>query len=269
MSKLVFTSDGQHLLHWFQEQKRSWSSGAFLVPRPTGTKVVVWDIASSAPCATVPGYLIGVANDALTFLTLVEGGSVKAWRVSDGVTVPLEDVEPTGYSLDQRVFLEHEGDCLFIVDAFDRLPRVRVPLTDPTTQVVLGPRLWVASWYDLGGGIDGADGNAFDLATGEKAWHFKVNRHAVTAPAYWSSSQNLVLLGTSLEAHTIDSGKLVGEPLFKIQVRAVREAVGLPFFHGVGVSDDGETLAVSTDENRVQLWREGECLAKLKTSPSR
>ncbi len=61
MSKLIFTPDGQFLLHWFAEQPTAWSAGASLAPEAARTRVVVWDLSGNDEWLAVPGYLVGLA----------------------------------------------------------------------------------------------------------------------------------------------------------------------------------------------------------------
>jgi len=264
VSKLIFSPDGRYLLHWFRERQTGWSAGASIAPEADGTRVVIWDVEAEACCGTAPGYLVGMASDARTFLTMDREGATAAWQLVDGASIPLEQINPTAYSIAQRRALQQTSAGLRIVDALGGLPTVEVDTPDKVTQAVLGPRLWISFWYDLGDGLDGAYGRAIDLETGDSSWDFQVGRHATAVPAYWSATHNLVLLGEKLTAHTIDLGERVDEAPFKAQVEAIREAVGHKSFHGLGAAVDGQTLAVSTCKRSVQLWRGDEQIATLE-----
>jgi hypothetical protein len=86
-NRIVFSSDGSTLFH-------SARSGM----------VVLWNIAAAQVVARCQGYLIGIARDGHTFLTM-SGAETFAWDMQTGSSVALNVVVPDQYARYQRTII--------------------------------------------------------------------------------------------------------------------------------------------------------------------
>lgn len=255
MSKLIFSSNGTILFHWFEAVRPSWTAGDTYLPKPSDTFVDIWDTINNQFRYKVPGYLIGVSNDSRTFLTQYATNSFSAWETTTGVELKLEHIAPDAYSYHQRVILSNENG-LKVQDVFGKYPPQRISTSpDPVSNVVLGPYLFIAFWFDWGD-IDGAYGHAIDLPTGEIAYTFSVDRHSAQVPIYFSTVHSMLFIGSDnlndFVPYNIKTGaelKSSTANLMSGLLRKIRKQV-----NGVTFHPDGELMAVSLSENAIGIW---------------
>ena len=201
MSTLKFSADGQYLLHHFSKTLPYWSAETTHIPKDFADPTEIWHVETQQFITSVTGYLIGVSNDSSSFLTLQDEHTVGAWDIRTGESIPLDNISPDSYEHFQRISIFRGKSGYRLVDAFDELPPVAFDVPDSPLNMVLGPRLWLPMWFDLGYGAEGAYGQAIDITTGEVVWTFTLGRHEVNVPIYYSLHHNTVFVSTSCKAY--------------------------------------------------------------------
>lgn len=254
MSKLIYSSDGSTLLHWFEVVTPRWGAEDSHRPNLASTFVDVWDTRHNQFRYQVPGYLIGASKDGRMFLTQRAPEAVSAWDIATGAEIPLEQIDPEAYPDHQRlVFSKVKG--LQVHDVFGIWPPQRIALSDPVSNLVLGPYVFIAFWFDWGD-IDGAYGHAIHVRTGDLAYTFAVDRHSAYVPLYFSTPHHMLFVGsnnrhefvayhleTGVELNS-DTAKWVSRLLSKIQKQV----------HGLVFHPQGTLLAASLFPDTIGLW---------------
>jgi len=256
VSNLIFSSDGTILFHWFEAVRSSWTAGDTYLPKLSDTFVDVWDTTSNQFRYKVPGCLIGVSRDSRTFLTQCATNSFRAWETNTGAEVKLEHISPDAYSYHQRVILSSENG-LKVQDVFGKYPPQRISTSpDPVSNMVLGPYLFIAFWFDWGDGIEGAYGHAVDFHTGEIAYTFSVDRHSVQVPIYFSTIHNMLFIGSdnrnefvSYDIKTGAESKSSPANLISGLLGKIRKPV-----NGVTFHPDGKFMAISLSKDAIGIW---------------
>lgn len=189
-NRIVFSADGSTLFH-------SARSGM----------VVLWNIAAAQVVARCQGYLIGIARDGHTFLTM-SGAETFAWDMQTGSSVALNVVDPDQYARYQRTIIRPASRgqlTVELIDGFDREPSrsLRINYTTPTRQAYFEcieflptNHHLLAVIYGEEAGHSWARGVCVDSTSGHVTYSFPVNSF-LTSPPFNVSIQHGVFAMSS------------------------------------------------------------------------
>ena len=204
MSRLLFSGDGTHLISMYHRPPTTWSAEEPLVASEFDCTIDVWNLKKRKKAFPAKGYLIGASEDGKSFITRVSESQFLGWDIASRQPVPIESLDSTCYPPSQRSYLMQNKHGVAIHDVFNKDKSVPVIFDDSAINVHLGSLLYGAFCFDMGDGIEGAYGNAYNIETGQMALKYPVSRHATYVPFFEVEKYSIVYIGDDYKRHIIN-----------------------------------------------------------------